>query len=150
MKLRLLLSALMLAVLPLAANADMPGKHPYYLHALSDLRAARWLLNHRPGDAAVSAHEDVALTEIQRAIEEIKHAAIDDGKNLEDHPAVQGEFDHRGRLHKALDILQRTRKDIAHEEDDPMTRGLRDRAWQHIDEAIHATQGAIHDVETGR
>jgi len=147
---RLLLSALMLAVLPLAANADMPGKHPYYLHALSDLRAARWLLNHRPGDAAVSAHEDVALTEIQRSIEEIKHAAIDDGKNLEDHPQVQGQFDHRGRLHKALDILRRTRADLAHEEDDPMTRGLRDRAWQHIDIAIHETEGAIHDVETGR
>lgn len=150
MKFRLLLSALVLAVLPLAANADMPGKHPYYLHALSDLRAARWLLNHRHGDAAVSAHEDVALTEIQRAIEEIKHAAIDDGKNLEDHPPVQGEFDHRGRLHKALDILRRTRADLAHEEDDPMTRGLRDRAWRHIDEAIHATEGAIRDVETGR
>lgn len=150
LRLRLLLSGLLLAVLPFAANADMPGKHPYYLHALSDLRSARWLLNHRPGDAAVSAHEDVALTEIQRSIEEIKHAAIDDGKNIEDHPPVQGEFDHKGRLHKALDILRRTRADLAHEEDDPMTRGLRDRAWQHIDIAIHETEGAIHDVERGR
>ena len=139
MKLRqLLLSGLLLAVLPFAANADLPGKHPYYLHALSDLRAARWLLNHRPGDAAVSAHEDVALVEIQKAIDEIKHAAIDDGKNIEDHPPVQGANDRPGRLHKAVEILRKTRADLAHEEDDPMTRGLRDRAWQHIDEAIHA------------
>ena len=150
LRLSLLLSGLLLAVLPFAANADMPGKHPYYLHALSDLRAARWLLNHRPGDEAVSAHEDVALTEIQKAIGEIKHAAIDDGKNIDDHPAVQGANDRPGRLHKALEILRKTRGDLAHEEDDPMTRGLRDRAWQHIDEAIHATEGAIHDVERGR
>ncbi|MEH2129414.1 MAG: hypothetical protein V7K86_01855, partial [Nostoc sp.] len=36
-----------------SAYADLPGKHPYYLHALTDLRTARWLLEHRPGDAAV-------------------------------------------------------------------------------------------------
>ena len=147
---RLLLSGLLLAVLPFAANADMPGKHPYYLHALSDLRAARWCLNHRPGDERVSRHEDIALEEIQKAIGEIKHAAIDDGKNIEDHPPVQGAGDFHGRLHEALRILKKTRGDLAHEEDDPMTRGLRDRAWEHIDVAIHETEGAIHDVETGR
>jgi len=147
---RLLLSGLLLAVLPFAANADLPGKHPYYLHALSDLRAARWLINHRPGDRAVSGHEDVALFEIQKSIEEIKHAAIDDGKNLEDHPPVQDPPGRPGRLHEALRILKQTRADLAHEEDDPMTRGLRDRAWMHIDKAIHETEGAIHDVERGR
>ena len=44
-----MLSALLLLLaLPLAANADLPGKHPYYLHALTDLRTAR-------GDAARAA-----------------------------------------------------------------------------------------------
>ena len=82
-----LLAAFLLALtLPFAANADLPGKHPAYLHALSDLRAARWMMQHRPGDAAVSAHEDVAIAEIDAAIGEIKHAAIDDGKNIGDHP----------------------------------------------------------------
>ena len=51
-------SALVLGVLlssiSFCASADMPGKHPFYLHALSDLRTARWMLEHRPGDAAVS------------------------------------------------------------------------------------------------
>ena len=150
LRLSLLLSGLLLAVLPFAANADMPGKHPYYLHALSDLRAARWLLNHRPGDAAVSAHEDVALTEIQKAIEEIKRAAIDDGKNIEDHPPVQGAADRPGRLHKALELLHKVHGDVAREEDDPFTKGLRDRAIMHIDEAAHATEHAIGDVKTGR
>jgi hypothetical protein len=150
LKSRLLLSGLLLAVLPFAANADMPGKHPYYLHALSDLRAARWMLSHRPGDPAVSAQEDVAITEIDKAIGEIKKASIDDGKNLEDHPAVQGINDRPGRLHKALELLHKVHGDVAREEDDPFTKGLRDRAIMHIDEAAHATEHAIGDVRTGR
>ena len=143
---KLLLAGLLVAAAPLVANADLPGKHPYYLHALSDLRAARWMLEHRPGDAAVSAKEDVAITEIDRAIGEIKHAAIDDGKDIHDHPVVDI-ADRRGRLHKALELLHKVHDDVAREEDDPMTRGLRNRAVKHVDVAIHATEHAIADVE---
>jgi hypothetical protein len=141
---------ILLAALPFVANADMPGKHPAYLHALTDLRTARWMLEHRPGDAAVSGQEDVALTEIDAAIGEIKRAAIDDGKDLHDHPAADLPGDPRGRLHKALDLLRKTHDDVAREEDDPMTKGLRNRAVGHIDGAIHATEKAIHDVRDGR
>ena len=143
-----MLSLLWLA--PLAANADLPGKHPHYLHALSDLRTARWFIEHRPGDAAVSAQEDVAIVEIDRAIGEIKHAAIDDGKDIHDHPAVDIAAGRPGRLHKALELLRRVHDDVAREEDDPQTRGLRDRALHHIDEAIHATEHAIGEAENGR
>ena len=101
----------LLALVSLAANADLPGKHPYYLHALSDLRAARWMLEHRPGDAAVSGQEDVAITEIDAAIGEIKHAAIDDGKDLHDHPVVDVPKDRPGRLHKALELLRNEGED---------------------------------------
>ena len=135
---------------PLMVNADLPGKHPAYLHALSDLRAARWMIEHRPGDALVSAHEDVAITEIDRAIGEIKHAAIDDGKDIHDHVGVDAPADRPGRLHKALELLRHVHGDVAREEDDPETRGLRDRAVHHIDEAIHATELTIADVEHGR
>jgi hypothetical protein len=140
----------LLALVSLAANADLPGKHPYYLHALSDLRAARWMLEHRPGDAAVSGQEDVAITEIDAAIGEIKHAAIDDGKDLHDHPAVDAPKDHPGRLHKALELLRKVHSDVAREEDDPMVKGLRNRAVGHIDGAIRATEVAVRDVRTGR
>jgi hypothetical protein len=150
LKSRLLLSGLLLVAAPFAANADMPGKHPFYLHALSDLRAARWMLEHRPGDAAVSAQEDVAIAEIDKAIGEIRKASIDDGKDIHDHPAVQDVADRPGRLHKAAELLSKVHRDVAREEDDPFTRGLRDRAVMHIDEALHATEHAIHDVKTGR
>lgn len=141
---------LLLLVLPLAANADLPGKHPYYLHALSDLRTARWLLEHRPGDAAVTGQEDVAVTEIDKTIGEIKKAAIDDGKDIHDHPAADAPNDRPGRLHKSLEILRKVHSDIAREEDDPQTRGLRDRAIHHLDEAIHANERAIGDVKMSR
>ncbi len=98
-----LLAALLLALTaPFAANADVPGQHPAYLHALTDLRTARWMLEHRPGDAAVSSHEDVAVAQIDAAIGEIKHAAIDDGKDIHDHPNMDVPNNHPGHLHKAL------------------------------------------------
>lgn len=145
-----LLGALLLAlIVPVAANADVPGKHPAYLHALSDLRAARWMEQHRPGDAAVSSHEDVAIAEIDAAIAEIKHAAIDDGKNIDDHPGVDEPRNRAGRLHKALQLLRKVHSDVAREEDDPVTRGLRNRAVGHINAAIRATEGAVADAEHG-
>jgi hypothetical protein len=150
MKMKILMMFGGLLMLPLLANADLPGKHPYYLHALSDLRTARWMLEHRPGDAAVSGNEDIAITEIDAAIREIKHAAIDDGKNVNDHPNVDVPADHPGHLHKALELLRKVHSDVAREEDDPAIRGLRDRAVGHIDGAIHATERAIGDVKTGR
>jgi hypothetical protein len=139
-----------LLLLPVLAHADLPGKHPAYLHALSDLRTARWMLQHRPGDAAVSANEDVAVAEIDKAIGEIKRAAIDDGKNINDHPNMDVPADRPGHLHKALELLRKVHSDVAREEDDPATRGLRDRAVHHIDAATHATERAIRDVKTGR
>jgi len=142
---------LMFAMLiPLGAAAqDLPGRHPAYLHALTDLRAARWLIEHRPGDARVSADEDVAITRIDEAIREIKRAAIDDGKDIHDHPPVDAQLDNRGRLHRAEELLHKVHDDIAREEDDPLTRGLRDRAVRHVDEAMGATHHAIVDAERG-
>ena len=51
-------------------------QHPAYLHALTDLRDARWNLEHRAGDAAVSTQEDVAIVETDRAINDARTAAI--------------------------------------------------------------------------
>jgi len=137
-------------LIPLGAAAqDLPGRHPAYLHALTDLRAARWLIEHRPGDVRVSADEDVAITRIDEAIREIKRAAIDDGKDIHDHPPVDAQLDNRGRLHRAEELLRKVHDDIAREEDDPLTRGLRDRAVRHVDEAMGATHHAIVDAERG-
>ncbi|MDB5815426.1 MAG: hypothetical protein JWN23_2543 [Rhodocyclales bacterium] len=122
-------------------------QHPAYIHALSDLRAARWLIEHRPGDARVDADENVALTEIQTSIKEIRQAAIDDGKDLDDKPPVDAHLDRKGRLHKAAELLHKVHADVAREEDDPVARDLQRRIVRHVDEATRATEHAIHDAE---
>jgi len=120
------------------------GEHPFYLHALSDLRAARWMLEHVPGDWVRTKEEINAVKEIDAAINEIKQASIDDHKNLEDHPPVDEPREHVGRLKQAIFYLQKAREDVNHEEDKLFARGLRDRAFRHIDEAIRFTRIAKH------
>ena len=124
--------------------------HPAWLHALTDLRDARWNLEHRPGDAAVSTQEDVAIVEIDRAINEAKTAAMEDGKNIAQHPPEDAKIDRRGRLHHANELLHKARKDVAEGESNPQAVELRNRAIGHIDLAIQATERAIRDVEQGR
>jgi hypothetical protein len=114
--------------------------HPAYLHALSDLRAARWLIEHRPGDWAQTNDEVQAVHEVDAAINEIKRAAIDDGKNIADHPPLDERPDHRGRIHEALEYLRKGRADIEREEDNAFANGLRDRAIGRIDAAIRAAR----------
>src|SRR5450432_3641401 len=88
------------ALAPALAHADQPGRHPAYLHALEDLRAARASLE-RPANVVVKWDEKQAIREIDAAIREIKEAAIDDGKNLNDHPPIDVNLDWKGRLHGA-------------------------------------------------
>ncbi|MGA2021051.1 MAG: hypothetical protein ABSH02_10715 [Candidatus Sulfotelmatobacter sp.] len=115
--------------------ADEPGRHPAYLHALTDLRHARAHLENLAPTHHMDREEQHAIAEIDRAIDEIKRAAIDDGKSLNDHPPVDAGMDRPGRYHRALELLDKAHNDIAREEDDPSVRGLRNRALQHIDEA---------------
>jgi hypothetical protein len=139
---KFIVPAVLVGLMPLAAVSQvLPGKHPGYLHALTDLRAARWFLYHQPGDSAVSGEEDLAISEIDAAINEIKRASIDDAKNLNDHPAVDVR-EHGSRLLKSIETLHKAHGDIDHEEDNPEVRELRRHALEHIEKAIHAADAA--------
>ena len=123
-----------------------PTQHPAYLHALSDLRAARWEIAHRPADNyAMDDNERFAIDEIGAAIAEIKHAAIDDGKDINEHPPAEMSRNHEGRLHQALDLLRQVRSDVAREEDDSHTQGLQYRSLQYVDGAIRAVEHALRN-----
>src|SRR5271154_3937458 len=98
--------------------ADEPGRHPAYLHALSDLRDARAHLWHETDSGHMDREEEHAIAEIDKAIDEIKRAAIDDGKNLNDHPPVDAHLGHAGRYHKALELLDKAHRDLSEEDDD--------------------------------
>jgi hypothetical protein len=143
-----LFAALFLAVAPLAfSHADLPGRHPAYLHALADLRTARWILEPRAGDAGVSERLDAAEREIEAAIREIKEAAIDDGKDIKEHVAIDLPIDPAGRYGKAIELLRQTRNDVDHAEDDPLVRQLKHRALEHIDRALEQVDIAIRERE---
>jgi hypothetical protein len=131
-----------LTMAPLVAHADMPGAHPAYLHALTDLRHARAHLE-KPAKPQVAWDESVAVQAVDEAIREIKGAAIDDGKPLQDHPPVDAGLDHVGRLHRAIELLRKAKKDIEEKESNDFAHGLRGRAIGHIDRAIHFTEQGI-------
>jgi hypothetical protein len=122
-----------------------PAGHPAYLHALSDLRMARALLARPTRDVEVKWDENRAIREINAAIREIRDAAIDDGKPLEDRPPVDAHLRHRDRIRAALDLLDKAARDIEEREDNGFARGLRGRAIGHIRDAIRFTREAIED-----
>jgi hypothetical protein len=102
------------------------------------------MIEHRPGDWVQTNDEVEAVRQIDAAIAEIKKAAIDDGKNIQDHPAADEPNKHDGRLHVSLDYLRKARQDIAQDEDNRFAQGLQERAYFHIDAAISAVKKAIH------
>jgi hypothetical protein len=117
---------------------QMAEKHPGYLHALSDLRTARWMLSHQAGDAKVYAGEEAAVSEIDAAMAEIRKASIDDGKNLNDHPNTDVK-DHGSRLLRAMELIKQSHDDISGEEDNPGVSVMRRQALEHIRKAQDAT-----------
>jgi hypothetical protein len=135
-----------LVISPKAASAQqVPGPHPAYLHALSDLRLARAYLD-QIAWPPVQKDEEHAIREIDAAIGEIKRASIDDGKDLADHPPVDVRMRPDGRFRKALELLDKAHNDTARAEDVPQARGMRDRAVHHIDQAHGTVDDAIQRV----
>jgi hypothetical protein len=121
---------------------EVPGPHPHYLHALSDLRAARHYLNDGWAWDAVRREDNDAIREIDAAIGEIKRAAIDDGKTLNDPFPIDTHLSPHDRFRKAIELLWSAHNDLAKAEDVPESRGLRDRAIMHIDEAHRIVDAA--------
>lgn len=133
-------------LLPACLIADTPGKHPAYLHSLSDLRTARGYLDKLGPDDTVDNDSMRAIQEIDAAIGEIKRASIDDGKDLRDHPPVDAHLARTDRFHKALELLDKAHNDVAQAEADEGARGLRDRAVRHIDQAKGSVDAALRNI----
>ncbi|HEY6033077.1 MAG TPA: hypothetical protein VIV58_02425, partial [Kofleriaceae bacterium] len=128
--------------------APAPQAHPAYLHALTDLRHARALLE-RPAKADVKWDENMAIREIDAAINEIKQAAIDDGKPLTDHPPIDAHVGYRDRLRMSEELLHKAAADIDQREDNGWAKGLRGRANGHIRNAENAVHEAMADRAAG-
>jgi hypothetical protein len=139
-----------LAAAPAAAPAVVAipaAAHPAYLHALTDLRIARHNLErkmeHGSAEPGTRWDERAAIDAVDRAMHEIKIAAIDDGKDLSDRQPPDTTTPRRGRLRRALASLRAARHDIITPETNPNVLSLRERATHHIDEAIRLTESGI-------
>jgi hypothetical protein len=137
------------AMTPLASYAGFFGEHPRYLHAISDMKYARNLIQ-RPDDPNVMADEHRAVEELNAAINEISTAAREDWKPVNDHPPVDTNLDRPGRLHEAIKILDKAHQDLSQEEDDRNARSLRNQALHHLAVARNFVRKAVGDKEYDR
>jgi hypothetical protein len=127
----------------MAVQAQISDRHLEYLRALSDLRAARALLAEGWSLESVRKVDDHAVQQIDAAMAEIKRAAIDDGKNLTDHPPIDARLAPRDRFRQANELLGKAHQDIVLSPDQPETHELRLRAMYHIDDAHNTVDVAI-------
>jgi hypothetical protein len=122
--------------------ADDSVRGPNYLHALSDLRDAREHLEHF-GSEPADARAERAIFEIDRAINAIKREAVMSSNEIENHVPVDTHMVHNGRFQKAMDLLDRAKRDVAGEEDQPDAQALQQRVLRHIEEARHQVARGI-------
>lgn len=132
------------------AYAMTPGQHPGYLHALTELKTARWMINHRATNPPASVAADGAVGDINAAIGDVKHAATIDDKNLDIQPPADAPPTQTGRLQKALEMLGEALSDVSRPEDNPAAGPYQRGAIRHINAAIDQTNDAIAGVNYGR
>ena len=131
----------------MAGGPPMPPPrsiHPRYLSALSDLRYARALL-WRSDFRDVMRDQRAAVEEIDRAINEAKRAAIDDGKNIDDHPPVDTRMGWEGRFRKAVELLNSAVGDLSFTETNMAAAPWRDAARANAERARGFIQKAMRD-----
>jgi hypothetical protein len=131
-------------LLAFAAVALAQGRHPAYLHARADLRRAT-LLMRIPDQPNVNRDMAIAIDHTERAIHELDTAARWDRKDIDEHPSIDAHLGRGGRFKEILRLLDNARHDIEHEEDNPIAREWRNRAFQNIDDAIAVVRKGGYD-----
>ncbi len=121
-----------------------PSVHPAYLHAISDLRYARALL-YRPDWGPVMRDQRAAVDEIDHAIGEAKRAAIDDGKNPEDHPPIERGLGWEGRFRQAMDLLNSAERDLSTGESNGAAAAWRNNSLANVRNAKAFVGKAMRD-----
>ncbi|MFC5863623.1 hypothetical protein ACFPT7_15050 [Acidicapsa dinghuensis] len=125
------------------AQAQMPGRHPEYLRALSDLRLMRGYLDRLTPDEHIDDEQQQAINEIDAAMQEIRRASIDDGKPLSFHPPIDARILPENRFRNAREAGNAAWRDVNQSEDDGYARGLKHRALDHIERANHLVDHII-------
>jgi hypothetical protein len=119
-----------------AAPKATAQPEPHYLQALSELRTARDFIQYDKGAPGGDVRHH-AVDEINKAIDEIKHAAWDDGKNTKFAPPAQGAGGW-APIHEAYHHVELARARVDEGVDGPQNNGLRGRIIMHLDESARA------------
>ena len=136
--------AILLALLlPAAADAQ---KHPRYLRAYADLRAAQVLLRMHE-EPAVARHLKRCDDEVEAAIQEIERAAALDGRDSRKPSHVDPNLERRARFNRIRGLLETARADIAGETDTPAAARWRNLAFRRIDSALEALRRAQYEAK---
>ncbi len=64
---------------------------------------------------------------------------------MNDHPPINARLHQRDQIRAALDLLEKSAKDIEEREDNTFARGIPGRAVGHIREAVRFTREAVED-----
>lgn len=121
--------------------------HPNYTQALSDLRVARWLIQHPAANTQITKNESTATAAIDDAIDKIKKAGIDDGKTNNDHPKISDFPNNRERLEKAMTWLDKAHADMDKEQDLNFGDGLKTKVAK---DALDARDSVKMSLATGK
>ena len=137
---------LALTVVSFALPAIAQTPHPHYLHALSDLRLARALLD-QPAEHNVMVDQSHAIGAINRALDELSRASINDGVDPRAFraPAADTQLDQRGRLSKVQALLNAAFRDLSYAEDNMAALGWRNAALQQVQAAKGLVNKAMRD-----
>jgi hypothetical protein len=112
-------------------------QHPQYLHALSDLRLMRAYLDRETPNEHIDDEATRAIQEIDAAMQEIRAASIDDGKDIHDHMPLDARETFSSRYRKAREAGDAAWHDVDQAEENGSVRGLKHRALDHIEKANH-------------
>jgi hypothetical protein len=132
--------ALTAVVVFATATPSQAQNEPHYLQALSELRTARDYIQFDKG-GPYAKERKTAVEEINKAIDEIKHAAWDDGKNTQFAPPAQGVTTGWAPIHQAEKWLSAAKGHASQGVDIPQNQGLRERILYHINAALSITDG---------
>jgi hypothetical protein len=141
--------ALLTALFFTSATPAYAQQGPDYLHALSDLRMARgWIKGYYKPE--FRDDEKRAVDQINLAIDSIRKAVADDGRNANFQPPPQGAANPAAPFHTVHNLLTEAYNDCARGVDYPQSVGLQNRALQSIRDAQASVMNIVHGIEQGR
>ena len=98
-----------------------------------------------PEEPNVMRDMRVAAEQTERAIHELDIAARFDRRDIDEHPPVDIRMGRGSRFREIIRLMEGARRDIAEEEDNPLAREWRNRAFGYIDAAIGMVRKGGYD-----